>query len=94
MKSNRFEEKNEPTEFWGIFKKGSPHKYNDSMIYYKDFDDITIKNKRYKGTSAIEVQKFAQDYHKSTDPVPSYGYKRDILFGEKGSRSTGKLKDF
>lgn len=36
----------------------------------------------------------SEELHKGTDKVKAFGYKRDILFGEKGSRSTGHLKDF
>ena len=46
------------------------------------------------GGSLRYVENNAKRFHKGTDPVKPYGYKRDILFGEKGSRSTGKLKDF
>lgn len=92
MKSKRFYEPSNDYEFVGIFKHGSPHKYNDSMIYYREQDDINIKKARYKGISSRQVKLFAQDEHKGTDPVKPYGYKRDIMFGSKGS--TGHLKDF
>ncbi len=42
--------------------------------------------------SGIHFSPSATRLHKENDPVKPFGYKRDILFGSKGS--TGHLKDF
>lgn len=49
---------------------------------------------RKDDTGNIHFQPESAYLHKGNDSVKPYGYKRDILFGSKGSRSTGHLKDF
>ena len=62
-----------------------------SEDYHFDPEKDLVPKNSYSG---LHISRSSEQMHKGTDPVKPYGYKRDILFGEKGSRSTGHLKDF
>lgn len=59
--------------------------------------DPESENEPKPSMSGIHFSSGSYRLHKGfdrPDEVKPFGYKRDILFGEKGSRSTGHLKDF
>ena len=67
--------------------------YTSRLLRFKDMF-ANGEERRTRSYHAECVNNPSSKLHKGTDPVKPYGYKRDILFGEKGSRSTGHLKDF